>query len=203
MFYFGIRKTFSCWRCYCLSCKYPTSGELKARNSAFLFDGKMFASDLSWSAHISTLRSKARQQIGLLYRKFYRYSDVDTLKQLYVAFIRPHLEYATAVWDPHLLKDTQELQSVQCFTCRVCTKSCLPWYAAYLEHTPTLWKEETTNTVSPLQNCSWVCWLSNAPLLYKPCTNYITRYAHHLLQPQTHTNSYYFSFFFTRWSNLE
>ena len=36
----------------------------------------------------------------------------------------------------------------------------------------------------------------NAPLLYKPCTNYFTRYAHPLtlLQPQTRTNSYYFPF---------
>ena len=37
----------------------------------------------------------------------------------------------------------------------------------------------------------------NAPLLFKPCTNYYTRHAHHLtlLQPQTHTNAFYFSFF--------
>ena len=42
-------------------------------------------------------------------------------------------------------------------------------------------------------------------LLYKPCTNYFTRYTHPLtlLQPQTHTNSFYFSFFFTCCSNLE
>ena len=39
-------------------------------------------------------------------KAFNRYSDVDTLKVLYVAFICPHLEYAiTAVWDPHLSKD--------------------------------------------------------------------------------------------------
>ena len=48
---------------------------------------------------------------------------MDTLKQLNVAFICPHLEYATTVWDPHLSKDTQELKSVQRFACRVCTKS--------------------------------------------------------------------------------
>jgi len=30
---------------------------------------------------------------------------METLKQLYVAFIQPNLEYATAVWDPHLSKD--------------------------------------------------------------------------------------------------
>jgi len=38
-----------------------------------------------------------------------------------------YLEYATAVWDPHLSKDIQELESVH-FTCRVYTKS---WDDAY------------------------------------------------------------------------
>ena len=37
----------------------------------------------------------------------------------------------------------------------------------------------------------------NAPLLYKPCNNYFTRYTHPLtlLQPQTRTNSFIFPFF--------
>ena len=61
---------------------------------------------LSWSARMSTLCSKARQPIGMLYRKFYRYSDMETLMPLYVAFICPNLEYATAVWDPHLSNDS-------------------------------------------------------------------------------------------------
>jgi len=36
---------------------------------------------------MSTICSKAKQQIGMLDRKCYRYSDVETLKRLYVAFI--------------------------------------------------------------------------------------------------------------------
>ena len=39
-----------------------------------------------------------------------------------MAFICPHHEYATAVWDPCLSKDIQKLESVQRFACRVCTK---------------------------------------------------------------------------------
>ena len=65
--------------------------------------GILLTSDLSWSAHISKLCSKARQQIGKLYHKVYRYSDV------YVAFIRPNPEYTSAVWDPHLSQDIQNL----------------------------------------------------------------------------------------------
>ena len=55
---------------------------------------------------MSTLCSKDRQPIGMLYHKLYRYSDMETLMQLYVTFIRPNLEYATAVWDPHLSNDS-------------------------------------------------------------------------------------------------
>ena len=35
---------------------------------------------------------------------------------------RPHLEYATPVWDPHLSKDINALESVQRFASKVCTK---------------------------------------------------------------------------------
>ena len=48
-------------------------------------------------------------------------------KQLYEAFIHPHLEHATAVWDPHLSKNKQELEYVR-FACSVCTKT---WNDAY------------------------------------------------------------------------
>ena len=109
------------------------SGQPLERVYSYKYLGILLTSDLSWSAHISTICSKARQQIGMLYHKFYRYSDVDTLKQLCVAFIRPHLEYATAVWD--LSKDKQELESVQRFACRVCTKS---WDDAYCDMLHTL-----------------------------------------------------------------
>jgi hypothetical protein len=29
----------------------------------------------------------------------------ESLKQLYVSLVRPHLKYACQVWDPHLVKD--------------------------------------------------------------------------------------------------
>ena len=40
--------------------------------------------------------------IGVLYRKFYLYSEPHTLLRLYQSLIRPHLEYACSVWDPNL-----------------------------------------------------------------------------------------------------
>ncbi len=58
----------------------------------------------------------------MLYRHFYSNADTCTLKQLYVSYIRPHLEYACKVWDPHLRKDIEALETVQKFALRVCTK---------------------------------------------------------------------------------
>ena len=34
---------------------------------------------------------------------------METLMHLYVAFVHPNLECATAVWDPHLSKEIQNL----------------------------------------------------------------------------------------------
>ena len=55
-------------------------------------------------------------------------STPETLNQLYVSFVRPHLEYATPVWDPHLQKDIDKLEKVQKFALRMCTKN---WMASY------------------------------------------------------------------------
>jgi len=48
---------------------------------------------------------KAKQILGLLYKRFYNYAEGDTLKQLYLSLIRAHLEYVCPVWDPHTMKD--------------------------------------------------------------------------------------------------
>lgn len=48
--------------------------------------------------------------------------------KLYKTFIRPHLEYASIVWDPHLVKDTQSLEQVQKFALRMCFRD---WSCQY------------------------------------------------------------------------
>ena len=67
---------------------------------------------------------KAKKLLGLLYRKFYD-ASADTLCHLYLSMVRPHLEYASPVWSPHLAKDKELIESVQKFALRIASKSCL------------------------------------------------------------------------------
>ena len=50
--------------------------------------------------------------------------------ELYLSFIRPHLEYAVQVWSPYLHRDTQKLEMVQNFALKVCLKK---WNCSYSE----------------------------------------------------------------------
>ena len=61
-------------------------------------------------------------QVGLLYRQFYKNCDPTTLLSLYVCLIRPHMEYASQVWNPHLLKDINKIENVQKFALGLCVK---------------------------------------------------------------------------------
>ena len=92
--------------------------------------GVLLSSDLSWTPHITSVCSKAKQILGLLYRRFYNHAEGDTLKQLYLSLIRPHLEYACPVWDPHTMKDKVLLEDVQKFAFRMATKQ---WDSGYQE----------------------------------------------------------------------
>ena len=99
------------------------SGSALERVSSYKYTWVFISSDLSWSNHIKVITSKARKQIGLLHRQFYKHSHQDTLRALYVALIRPHLEYGIPVWDPHLVKDINALEAVQRFATKLCVKS--------------------------------------------------------------------------------
>ena len=61
--------------------------------------------------------------MGMLHRRFYHDADSNTLRMLYTISVRPLLEYAVPVWDPHLVKDIEAIESVQRFATKVCTKA--------------------------------------------------------------------------------
>ena len=72
--------------------------------------------------------SNARKILGLLYRHFYNNSSSETLWQLYLSLVRPHLEYAAQLWDPYMQNDIDKFESVQKFALKLATYQ---WDANY------------------------------------------------------------------------
>jgi len=90
--------------------------------------------------HISAIFSNTRKLIGVLYQKFYLYSETHTLLHLYQSLIHSHIEYGCRVWDPYLKKDIERLEGVQKFGLKVSLKQ---WRCGYedllqLANLPTL-----------------------------------------------------------------
>ena len=50
--------------------------------------------------------------MGLIRRTF-SFLDCELFRKLYTTFVRPHLEYAQAVWSPHLTKHINMIEQVQ------------------------------------------------------------------------------------------
>ena len=94
-------------------------GEVLETVECYKYLGVMLTSDLSWSVHVAAICSKARRVLGILYRQFYSNSTCAVLLQLYLSLVRPHLEYAAAVWSPHLKRDIALIEGVQKFALRM------------------------------------------------------------------------------------
>ena len=68
--------------------------------------------DRQCSKHISNLSVKASSTLGLLRRNLSQCPQV-LREQAYISLIRSCLEYCSAIWDPHLVKDIKSLENIQ------------------------------------------------------------------------------------------
>ena len=59
--------------------------------------GVWITSNLSWNKLISEVCRKARQNVGILYRKCYKNANNATMLKLYLSCTRHELEYAVTV----------------------------------------------------------------------------------------------------------
>ena len=71
-----------------------------------------FFSELSFAKHIAAQVSKANRLVGQIRRSF-SYLDKDIMRQLFIAFVRPHLEFSNVVWSPHHRKYIDMIERVQ------------------------------------------------------------------------------------------
>ena len=74
--------------------------------------GVIFDNKLSFDQHIQKKINKANQVLGIIKRTF-SFLDKDTFLRLYKSLVRPHLEYANVIWNPHLIRQSAAIERVQ------------------------------------------------------------------------------------------
>ena len=74
--------------------------------------GVELSSNLKWSHHIHNITVKANNALWFIRRNLWRCPKY-VKQQMYFALVRPHLEFACAVWDPHTSCDIERLEAVQ------------------------------------------------------------------------------------------
>ena len=67
---------------------------------------------LSFKEHISCIVKKANSLVGITRRSF-DYIDIDVFKSIFTAIVRPHLEYAAAVWNPNKKSEIEMIENAQ------------------------------------------------------------------------------------------
>ena len=95
-----------------LTFNYQLSNIALSSADQHLYLGVLLDRKLSWSPHISRITSKATRTLNFIKRNLSNCST-DVKAAAYLSMVRPLMEYAAAVWDPHHVGDTQELEKVQ------------------------------------------------------------------------------------------
>ena len=74
--------------------------------------GVTLQSDLKWTKHTNNIISNANKSLGFLKRNL-KTSNTNIKSQAYLSLVRPKLEYACSVWDPHTADQRNKIEMVQ------------------------------------------------------------------------------------------
>ena len=68
--------------------------------------------NLKYDTHINNIIGKAYARVGVLFKGFAS-RNLHLLRQAFITYVRPVLEYASSVWAPYLLKHINAIEKVQ------------------------------------------------------------------------------------------
>ena len=175
------------------------NGTVLSQVTSYKYLGVTITHNLSWKPHILSICNKTRNLIGMIYRKFYRHSKLSTLLRLYLTILRPNLEYACVVWDPSHKVEIDELENVQKFGLRMCSKSWNESYEDLLQQLklPSLKKRRTHMKLCHLfKIIKQLTFFPDAPIVARTLP-YQSRSTHSnaIVVPQAKTSSHQHSFF--------
>ncbi|XP_072021163.1 uncharacterized protein [Amphiura filiformis] len=81
--------------------------------------GAELESSMKWKEHIRKVTTKASRVLGFLQRNIWFCSKKVKIAA-YKTLVRPVLEYASCVWDPHVKKNINSLERIQRRAARFC-----------------------------------------------------------------------------------
>ncbi|XP_070196664.1 uncharacterized protein [Littorina saxatilis] len=79
---------------------------------AIKYLGVTIQKDAGWDKHINNVCAKANSALGMLRRNL-KIGSPKTKELAYKSLVRPIVEYACTVWDPHKIKEVSQIEKVQ------------------------------------------------------------------------------------------
>ncbi len=92
--------------------EYIMEGKELASDTTIKDLGITFQSNLKFDEHISKITSAANSRLGIIRNTFHNV-DQSGFKILYIAYVRPLLEYGTPIWSPFLRKHEKAIEQIQ------------------------------------------------------------------------------------------
>lgn len=100
----------------CISHNVPCDYTLNHSNldlvSSYKYLGVYISNNLSWNTHVDYITNNANRTLGYLRRNF-SLAPTNLKLLLYQTLVRPKLEYASSVWDPHTNYLADSIEAVQ------------------------------------------------------------------------------------------
>ena len=91
---------------------YSLDGKFIARASSTTYLGIFITNNLSWNEHCDNICKKANSTLGLL-RRILSGCAPQVKNTAYCTLVRPKLEYASSVWNPHTKSNVDKIEMVQ------------------------------------------------------------------------------------------
>ena len=141
-----------------LKTEYVLHGQVLEAVTSARYLGVDISNNLNWNARVDRIALNANRSLGFVKRNL-KTKSPKVREMAYQTLVRPQLEYASAIWDPHTNENTYKIEMVQ----RRAARWTMNDYARTTSVTSllqqlgwqTLDRRETKcgPSLSPLQNC--------------------------------------------------
>ena len=179
--------------------QYSIFGQPLSRVDHHDYLGVSISHDLRWNDHCHQTIKKANRTLGLL-RRTLRPCTKEVKKRAYETLVRPRLEYAAEVWNPHTTTGVNNLEQVQ----RAAARFIYADYRRTTHVTPLInqigWESLHVRRLLAQTSTFFKIHHNLVNISFPPCVQpafYIARHDHQLKYnfPAASTEAYKFSFY--------